>query len=89
MLHLTNLKSEFNRYFPDCEDKSIQKLIRNPFIVNVFEVSDEIQEEVIEMQHDTNLKDTFESGINLEDYWSQKAISFPSKPTGWSRQDKQ
>ncbi|XP_046976463.1 SCAN domain-containing protein 3-like [Vanessa cardui] len=77
MLHLTNLKSEFNRYFPDCEDKSIQKLIRNPFIVNVSEVSDEIQEEVIEMQHDTNLKDTFESGINLEDYWSQKAISFP------------
>ncbi|KAK9884082.1 hypothetical protein WA026_005020 [Henosepilachna vigintioctopunctata] len=77
MLHLTNLKSEFNRYFPYCEDKSIQKLIRNPFIVNVSEVSDEIQEGVIEMQHDTNLKDTFESGINLEDYWSQKAISFP------------
>ena len=78
MLHLTNLKSEFNRYFPDCGDKSIQKLIRNPFILNVSEVSDEIQEEVIEMQHDTNLKDTFESGINLEEFWSQKEISFPN-----------
>lgn len=66
MLHLTNLKSEFNRYFLDCEDKSIQKLIGNPLIVNVSEVSDEIQEEVIEMQHETNLKDTFESGINLK-----------------------
>lgn len=29
------------------------------------------------MQHDSNLKDTFESGINLEDFWSQKAISWP------------
>lgn len=76
-LHLKNLKSEFNRYFPDCEDKGIRKLIRNPFIVNVSEVPDEIQEEVIEMQHDSNLKDTFETGINLEDFWSQKAISFP------------
>lgn len=75
-LHLINLKSEFNRYFPDCEDKGIRKLIRNPFIVNVSEVPDEIQEELIEMQHDSNLKDTFETGINLEDFWSQKAISF-------------
>lgn len=77
MLHLTTLKSEFNRYFPECEDKSIQKLIRNPFIVNVSEVADEIQEEVIELQHDTNLKDTFESGVNIEDFWTQKALSFP------------
>lgn len=76
-LHLKNLKSEFNRYFPDCEDNGIRKLIRNPFIVNVSEVPDEIQEEVIEMQHESNLKDTFETGINLEDFWSQKAISFP------------
>ncbi|KAJ8721019.1 hypothetical protein PYW08_006484 [Mythimna loreyi] len=77
MLHLTNLKNEFNRYFPDWEDKSIQKLMRNPFLINVSEVADEIQEELIEMQHDTNLKDTFESGTTLKDYWCQKAVSFP------------
>lgn len=69
ILHLKNLKSEFIRYFPAWEDKCIQKLIRNPFIINVSEMSDEIQEEVIEMQHDSNLKDAFESGIGLEVFW--------------------
>lgn len=78
-LHLQNLKNEFNRYFPDCKDvdKGIRKLINNPFIVSISEVPEEIQEEVIEMQHDSNCKDTFEAGINIEDFWSQKAISFP------------
>ena len=32
---------------------------------------DEIQEEVIALQHDTNLKDIFELRINLEKFWSQ------------------
>jgi hypothetical protein len=70
------MKNEFNRYFPDCEDKGIRKLIRNPFTVNISEMPDEIQEELIEMQHDINCKDTFDTGIKLEDFWSQKAISF-------------
>jgi hypothetical protein len=70
------MKNEFNRYFPDCEDKGIRKLIRNPFIVNISEMPDEIQEELIEKQHDINCKDTFDTGIKLEDFWSQKAISF-------------
>lgn len=77
--HLQQLKNEFNRYFPECEENktsNIQKLIRNPFIVNVSEVPDEFQEEIIELQHDSNCKDTFESGIKLEDFWCQKAISF-------------
>jgi hypothetical protein len=70
------MKNEFNRYFPDLEDKGIRKLIRNPFTVNISEMPDEIQEELIEMQHDINCKDTFDTGIKLEDFWSQKAISF-------------
>ena len=32
---------------------------------------DEIQEELIALQHDTNLKDIFELRINLEKFWSQ------------------
>ncbi|KAF2882611.1 hypothetical protein ILUMI_23557 [Ignelater luminosus] len=67
-LHLQNLKNEFNRYFPDCKDKGIRKLIRNPFIVNISEVPDEIQEELIQMQRDSNCKDTFDTGIKLEDF---------------------
>ncbi|CAH2102489.1 unnamed protein product [Euphydryas editha] len=77
-LHLKELKSEFNRYFPDCEDKGIRKMIRNPFIVNVSEVPDEYQEEVIEMAHDNNLKDTFETGINLEDFCADMRLALSS-----------
>ncbi|KAF2903939.1 hypothetical protein ILUMI_02237 [Ignelater luminosus] len=34
------------------KDEGIRKLIRNSFTVNIFEVPDEIQDELIEMQHD-------------------------------------
>lgn len=66
IVHLKNLTIEFNLYYPECEDKSIYKLIRNPFIVNVSEMPDVIQEEVIEIQHDSNLKDIFKTDISLE-----------------------
>lgn len=31
---------------------------------------------MIEMQHDSSLKDVFEAEINLEDFWKQKAMTF-------------
>ncbi|KAK9686069.1 hypothetical protein QE152_g37477 [Popillia japonica] len=37
-----------------------------------------IQEEVIELQNDSNFKDTFESGVSLEELWCRKAISYPN-----------
>jgi hypothetical protein len=77
--HLHELKKELTRYFPECNDieaEAVRKTIRNPFSVNVEELPDEIQEEVIELQNDSNCKDTFESGINLQNFWCQKAISY-------------
>lgn len=37
--------------------------------------SDEIQDKFIKKQLGTKLKDTFESGINIEAFWSQEANS--------------
>lgn len=33
--------------------------------------------EIIEIQQDSDLKDTFETGISLDEFWDQMAISFP------------
>lgn len=78
--HLQALKGEFSHYFPEFEQEEPDKLrqmIRNPFIVNVMEVPDEIQEELIELQNDRSCKESFESGINLEEFWCKKAVSYP------------
>jgi len=53
--HLHKLKDEFNRYFPEFdgyETKSVRSMIRNPFIVKVDEVPDDIQEDLIELHND-------------------------------------
>ena len=79
--HLGTLKDEFARYFPEygsSETQAIKKLIRNPFIVKPKDLPDNIQEEVIELQNDSNFKDSFESGVNLEELWCKKAISYPN-----------
>lgn len=75
--HLQMLIDEFNRYFPEYteEAKVDQKLIRNPFITDAGEVSEGIQEELIELQNDRNCKDAFESN-SLESFWCKKAISY-------------
>lgn len=76
--HLEMLADEFNHYFPEYNpnQSSInQKLIRNPFDINVEIVPEEIQEELIELQNDRNLKDAFVSE-SLENFWCKKAISY-------------
>lgn len=54
---------EFNRYFPDYteEAKVDQKLIRNPFSTDAGEVTEGIQEELIELQNDRYCVNAFES----------------------------
>ncbi|KAK9745187.1 hypothetical protein QE152_g7170 [Popillia japonica] len=68
--HLGTLMDEFARYFPEyssSETEAIKKLIRNPLIVKPKDIPDNIQEEVIELQNDSNFKDSFESGVSLEE----------------------
>uniref|UniRef100_A0A8D8Z4H1 Uncharacterized protein n=2 Tax=Cacopsylla melanoneura TaxID=428564 RepID=A0A8D8Z4H1_9HEMI len=73
--HLESLTQELTRYFPEYstdETDPIRRMIRNPFIVDVMTVPDDIQEELIELQNDTSCKDNFTGG-NLEVFWCKKA----------------
>jgi len=79
--HLRVLKEEFTRYFPEygiVDTDDLKKLIRNPFIVEVNNVQEEMQEELIELQNDSNLKSSFEYNPNLEEFWFKKAMGYPN-----------
>ncbi|KAL4097758.1 hypothetical protein QTP88_022480 [Uroleucon formosanum] len=72
--HLEKLKSEFIRYFPEWNEvNSVQKIIRNPFCAKVEEAPEYLQEAVIELQNDSDCKNMFDSGMNLEEFWCRRA----------------
>nr|CAD7445448.1 unnamed protein product [Timema bartmani] len=60
------------------ESEFIKKLIRNPFSDKPKDLPDEIREEVIELQSDSNFRDSFESGVNMEELWCKEATSYPN-----------
>ncbi|KAL4104801.1 hypothetical protein QTP88_020077 [Uroleucon formosanum] len=71
--HLEKLKSEFIRYFPEWNEvNSVQKIIRNPFCAKVEEASEYLQEAVIELQNDSDCKNMFDFGMNLEEFWCRR-----------------
>jgi len=75
--HSKVLKEEFTRYFPEygvVDTDVVKKLIRNPFTVEV----NNVQEELIDLQNDSNLKSSFELSTNLEEFWSKKAMGYPN-----------
>ncbi|KAL4142165.1 hypothetical protein QTP88_004678 [Uroleucon formosanum] len=79
--HLRVLKEEFIRYFPEygvVDTDVVKKLIRNPFTVEVNNVQEEMQEELIDLQNDSNLKSSSEYSTNLEEFWCKKAIGYPN-----------
>ena len=48
--HLTELKAEFIRYFPDKDEKrEAWKFMRKPFQCEEADISDEVQEEFLEL----------------------------------------
>lgn len=47
-------------------------MIRNHFIVKIDKVPDDNQEDLIELQNDRNCQDTYESCMNIEEFWSKK-----------------
>jgi len=53
-------------------------MIRDPFIVKIDVVPDNNQEDLIELQNDRNCKNTFVSGMNIEEFWCEKAITCPT-----------
>ncbi|KAG7163221.1 Zinc finger BED domain-containing protein 5-like 24, partial [Homarus americanus] len=67
--HLTDLKTEFIRYFPEIDEKrEAWKFIRNPFQCEVADVSDEVQEEFLELKFNSTAKEDFKE-LDLETFW--------------------
>ncbi|KRX26755.1 Zinc finger BED domain-containing protein 5 [Trichinella nelsoni] len=75
--HPRSLQDEFFHYFPDVEPQNlIYKLVRNPFLVNVEDLSHDLQEEAIELEFNNLAKDSFES-MPLENFWMKLQAEYP------------
>ncbi|XP_075162700.1 zinc finger BED domain-containing protein 5-like [Haematobia irritans] len=69
LLHLDALLGEFNRYFPDMTTDCWQnKLFRNPFLLDVMVLPEDIQEEAIDLKNDSIAKDDFDI-LTTENFW--------------------
>ena len=65
--HLASPRKEFQSYFSEL-NKLEAKLMRNPFIVNVLLLPDNMQAECIELVNDSGAKDAFET-LSLTKFW--------------------
>lgn len=78
--HLSNVISEFKRYFPNYDTATpIMALTRNPFRVSMDDVSSELQEleeEFIEMVNDSSTKDSF-ADLSLSKFWVSTLQTYP------------
>ena len=71
MEHLDCLGKEFTKYFPgiNTEDALIA-MARNPFKCVVERIPEDIQEEFLELDHDSFAKDGFQI-LSLSDFWKK------------------
>ncbi|XP_068243831.1 protein FAM200C-like [Palaemon carinicauda] len=75
--HLSSLKAEFTKYFPDIDDmRESWKFIRNPFQCEFANVAEEIQEEFLELKFNSTAKDEF-NDFDLETFWIKYHSVYP------------
>ena len=75
--HLSSLKAEFIKYFPDIDDKRESwKFIRNPFQCELADVAEEVQEEFLELKFNSTAKDEF-NDLDLETFWVKYRFVYP------------
>ncbi len=62
--HLKSLESELNMYFPEFEEEE-GKLVRNPFpgILDITAIPSEVQDEFLDLKHDSAAKDLYEENL--------------------------
>ncbi|XP_045135698.1 zinc finger BED domain-containing protein 5-like [Portunus trituberculatus] len=75
--HLKSLESELNMYFPEFEEEE-GKLVRNPFcgILDVTTIPSEVQDEFLDLKHDSAAKDLCEEkSVNV--FWCSMHHSYP------------
>uniref|UniRef100_UPI00358E6478 zinc finger BED domain-containing protein 5-like n=1 Tax=Myxine glutinosa TaxID=7769 RepID=UPI00358E6478 len=74
--HLSCLREEFLQYFPEIGREGLA-LMRNPFLVKVSDVQDDLQDEPIEFQNDSGCRDVFEAS-SIPEFWSKMMGSYPN-----------
>lgn len=75
--HLSDLKAEFIRYFPDIDGKrEAWKFIRNPFHCEAADVADEVQEQFLELKFNSTAKEDFKD-LDLETFWVKYLPVYP------------
>ncbi|XP_068991500.1 zinc finger BED domain-containing protein 5-like [Neodiprion pinetum] len=75
--HLQTLVSEFQHYYRDINSESpIWHMTRNPFVVDVLQLPEEVQEEFLEMKADSTMKDDFHL-LTLEKFWIKRFLINP------------
>ena len=75
--HLQTLENEFHRYYQDINSESpIWHMTRNPFVVGVLKLPEEVHEEFLEMKADSTMKDDFHL-LTLEKFWIQRFFVNP------------
>ena len=74
--HLSCSKEEFKLYFPELSELDL-KLIRNPFILDVRLIPNNVQEEFIEFLNDSTVRDAFETSPLMK-FWSRMSQHSPN-----------
>ena len=75
LAHLTNLKKEFLRYFPEIPNADLE-LVRKPFSIQIEKVRDDLQDELIDLRNDSGCKDMFEN-LSICEFWARVCVSYP------------
>jgi len=74
--HLVSLHNQLGMYFPDLDGLDY-RLIRNPFGVDPRSLSEDLQDEFVELLNDSTAKDMFEVS-SLQKFWSSMVKSYPA-----------
>uniref|UniRef100_UPI00358F626F zinc finger BED domain-containing protein 5-like n=1 Tax=Myxine glutinosa TaxID=7769 RepID=UPI00358F626F len=72
--YLSCLREEFLQYFPEIGREGLA-LMRNPFLVKVSDVQDDLQDELIEFQNDSGCRDVFEAS-SISEFWPKMMGSY-------------
>ena len=65
--HLSNLQNEFDRYFPETSDEELN-FVRNPFTCPIEKLSDECQDELLELINDSGAREKYQEKP-LSHFW--------------------
>ena len=60
--HLSNLQTEFKSYFLEL-GRDDSSLLRNPFLVSIEQVDEELQSELMDFKNDSSCGDLFKAFI--------------------------